>query len=64
MVLTRSQTRQIIKTLEFTDFDFDGASKAWLANKIKLGNGTYKYNSTVIPLDTNRRYFTRTMGKM
>ena len=25
------------------DIDFDGASKAWLANKVKLGMGEYRY---------------------
>ena len=25
------------------DIDFDGASKAWLQNKKKCGNGTYTY---------------------
>ena len=33
---TRSQ-------LSIDDIDFDGASKAWMKNKIKLNDCTYKY---------------------
>jgi hypothetical protein len=28
-----------------TDINFDDASKAWMKNKVKLGNGVYKYKS-------------------
>ena len=37
---TRSQTKVEFKNNEF---DFDAASKAWQQNKVRLGNGTYKY---------------------
>ena len=45
-MLTRSKTlhtRTVAKTQYVVDIDFDAASKAWLANKIPLGCGTYKY---------------------
>jgi len=35
-ISTRSQTAKVT-------FDFDESSRAWLENKIVLGNGTYKY---------------------
>ena len=35
---TRSQTRS-----QSLNIDFDGASKAWKANKKSVGNGSYKY---------------------
>jgi hypothetical protein len=35
-ISTRSQTARVT-------FDFDESSRAWLENKIVLGNGTYKY---------------------
>ena len=38
--MTRSKT---LRTQYTVDIDFDSASKAWLANKIRLGCGTYKY---------------------
>lgn len=41
---TRSQTLCEVKKKEFV-VDFDAASKAWQQNKIRLGNGTYKYKS-------------------
>ena len=28
------------------NIDFDAASKAWLANKVKLGGGEYRYKKT------------------
>lgn len=37
-VSTRSQAAKVT-------FDFDESSRAWLENKIALGNGTYKYRS-------------------
>lgn len=40
MVQTRSQTKHLSV---FPEFNFDAASEAWMANKIKLGNGCYKY---------------------
>jgi len=51
---TRSQTRNEVKKNEFI-FDFDNSSKAWLQNKIRLGNGTYKYK----PVDTHSYMRTR-----
>jgi hypothetical protein len=36
MVQTRSQTKHLASLPEF---NFDEASQAWMANKIKLGNG-------------------------
>lgn len=39
-MLTRSQTK---RTELPVNIDFDHASKAWNRNKIRLGNGTYKY---------------------
>ena len=30
------------------NIDFDGASRAWLANKRRLGNGTYEYKKEEI----------------
>jgi hypothetical protein len=35
-ISTRSQTAKVT-------FNFDESSRAWLENKIVLGNGTYKY---------------------
>lgn len=40
MVQTRSQTKNIEK---LPTFNFDESSEAWMANKIKLSNGCYKY---------------------
>jgi hypothetical protein len=37
---TRSQTRS---QLNSSLIDFDEASKAWKANKIKINNGCYRY---------------------
>jgi hypothetical protein len=37
MVYTRAQLTPVI--------DFDEASRLWKANKISLGNGTYKYKN-------------------
>lgn len=45
---TRSQTNKT--RVEFSmDIDFDQASRAWLANKRRLGNGTYEYKNIVAP---------------
>ena len=40
---TRSQTHSTEQNI-LTELDFDGASRNWLANKTKLGNGCYEYN--------------------
>jgi hypothetical protein len=40
MVQTRSQTKHLAVLPEF---NFNEASEAWLSNKIKIGNGCYKY---------------------
>jgi len=38
------KTRSQIKSVNYeVDIDFDSASKAWNANKIKLSDGMYKY---------------------
>ena len=42
---TRSQTKETEAELP-VNIDFDGASKAWRENKIKLKNGCYKYKKT------------------
>ena len=48
---TRSQAKSKIYEV---DIDFDGASKAWLANKISIGIGSYKYKcSAITKKDTN-----------
>lgn len=39
---TRSQTQRELSENEFK-FNFDQASQSWLENKIRLGNGCYKY---------------------
>ena len=43
-MITRSQA--IIKPLYEVNIDFDEASRAWLHNKKKIGNGSYKYICT------------------
>ena len=40
---TRSQKRYKELAIYDVNIDFDDASKEWNKNKIKLGNGTYKY---------------------
>jgi hypothetical protein len=40
---TRSQLKNIHQNLYEVDIDFDSASKAWRANKISIGNGSFKY---------------------
>ena len=37
------------------DYDFDLASKAWLSNKIYIGNGTYIYRKSVTKCIKNPR---------
>ena len=38
------QTRSMTKKVQFSvEIDFDGAEKAWKANKVSKGNGTYGY---------------------
>jgi len=38
------QTRSMTKKVQFlVDIDFDAAEKAWKANKVSKGNGTYGY---------------------
>ena len=53
---TRSQTNKT--RVEFSvDIDFDQASRAWLANKRRLGNGTYEYKKIVVaPAPTQNKY--------
>jgi hypothetical protein len=49
---TRSQSKiksqNNIKSLYEVNIDFDGASQAWKANKISIGNGSYKYICCVV----------------
>ena len=40
---TEYQTQEIPEQKYIVDIDFDGASKAWLANKKRQPNATYKY---------------------
>jgi len=50
---TRSQTKK--PRVEFSqNIDFDEASRAWLANKRRLGNGTYEYKKIETPAVQNR----------
>ena len=50
---TRSQTKK--PRVEFSvDINFDQASRAWLANKRRLGNGTYEYKK--VEASTQNRY--------
>jgi hypothetical protein len=42
--IDKMQTRSMTKRVQFSvDIDFDGASKAWKANKVSKCNGTYGY---------------------
>ncbi len=43
--------RSSIKPHYDVSIDFDGASKAWMLNKIKNGNGTYVYKSYINFID-------------
>jgi len=47
-MMTRSKTKKVIYDIAI---DFDEASRAWLANKISLGGGTYEYKP-IIPKET------------
>ena len=40
---TRSQTKYEKLSLYEVKFDFDAASEAWKANKMSIGNGSYRY---------------------
>ena len=40
---TRSQTKYANLALYEVIIDFDEASEAWKANKVSIGNGSYKY---------------------
>jgi hypothetical protein len=40
---TRSQTKYENSALYEVNIDFDAASEAWKANKISIGNGSYRY---------------------
>ena len=46
-MITRSQSRNQIlyeeKAPYKVEIDFDEASEAWKANKVSIGNGSYKY---------------------
>lgn len=44
-MMTRSQYK-IRDELE-VEIDFDGASRAWVANKVSIGNGCYRYKKNV-----------------
>jgi hypothetical protein len=48
------KTDKIEKTDKFeVNIDFDGASEAWRANKISIGNGSYKYLCQKITKNNN-----------
>jgi len=49
---TRSQTKRVTYVV---DIDFDEASKAWNANKIKLSDGMYEYKKTRNDIKTSDR---------
>jgi len=51
---TRSQTKYETLTQYEVNIDFDGASKAWKANKMSIGNGSYTY--VCAKLDKNNNY--------
>lgn len=40
---TRSETKYENSALYEVNIDFDAASEAWKANKISIGNGSYRY---------------------
>ena len=40
---TRSQTKYENSALYEVNIDFDAASEAWKANKMSIGNGSYRY---------------------
>lgn len=40
---TRSQTKYENSALYEVNIDFDAASEVWKANKMSIGNGSYKY---------------------
>ena len=40
---TRSQTKYEKSSLYEVNIDFDKASVAWKANKMSIGNGSYRY---------------------
>ena len=46
-MLTRAQSKQSKQELDVT-IDFDEASKAWLANKVRVGPGCYRYTCVAI----------------
>ena len=55
-VQTRSQLKQEKQekeTLYEVDIDFDEASYAWKANKISIGNGSYRYMCANISKNNN-----------
>ena len=52
-MLTRSSKSKQI-SIPCDDIDFTGASKDWLSNKKKTGNGTYEYTNEYIK--TNSKY--------
>lgn len=40
---TRSQTKYENSAIYEVNIDFDAASEAWKANKMSIGNGSYRY---------------------
>jgi len=57
---TRSQTKYEALTKYEVNIDFDGASKAWKANKKSIGNGQYKY----ISISTFKSTFKKSGAKL
>ena len=46
VVLSDYSTRSKQTNYVSKEFDFDDSSKEWMKNKVKLGNGMYKYKSS------------------
>jgi hypothetical protein len=47
-MLTRAQSKQSKNQELDVTIDFDEASKAWLANKVRVGPGCYRYTCVAI----------------
>jgi hypothetical protein len=50
-MLTRAQSKQSKNQELDVTIDFDEASKAWLANKVRVGPGCYRYLCTHVSTD-------------
>jgi hypothetical protein len=54
VVLSDYSTRSKQTNYVSKEFDFDDSSKEWMKNKVKLGNGMYKYKSSESTFTTNK----------